>query len=231
MRTYEEPSFLEPLNSTFVYAGWSADPVRVGPFMRRSNDRRRKIDEVRGFAAALADQPEIEGVRLFEATFMPPLRGMPKHDVVLLARIQSPGGADKLVHDSELAATEPTRVFTATNAARFGATEDGLAGTNILLNHFVGPSDRAAAVDAWRAISSWYATVLGMDNSLLLRTEGDAPFVIVTCVRLSTAVVRFLLNQLVRPSFHRHVRALLKRHRLTSLPLFVRNVAIASTSA
>jgi hypothetical protein len=87
MRTYEEPSFLEPLNSTFVYAGWSADPVRVGPFMRRSNDRRRKIDEVRGFAAALADQPEIEGVRLFEATFMPPLRGMPKHDVVLLARI------------------------------------------------------------------------------------------------------------------------------------------------
>jgi hypothetical protein len=231
MRAYAEPPFLEPLSSTFVYVGWCADPARIGPFVRHSNERRDMIDEIRRLARRQTDRSEVEAVRLFETSFMPPLRDLPMYDLILLARAPSREGADKLVHDEELAETKPATAFLASNGARFGATEGGAADANILLNHFVGPSDRSSAVGAWRQISAWYASEMGMDNSMLLRTEDDAPFVLVNCVRLPSNVVVFLLNQLLRPSFHRYVRVLLKRHQLTSLPLFVRNVPIESTRA
>jgi hypothetical protein len=231
MRTYAKPRFLEPLSSPFAYVGWSIDPVRVGPFVRNSDRRRRKIDEIRGVAGDLRDTPEIEAVRLFETSFMPPLPDIPKHDVILLARARTREGAEKLVVDAQLAGTQPTTMFLATNGARFGDTENGPDSANFLLNHFAGPPDRSAAMIAWQEISGWYATKLGMDNSMLLRTDDGAPFVLVNWVRLPATVVGFLLNQLLRPSFHRYVRALLKRHKLTSLPLFVKNIPIGSLGA
>jgi hypothetical protein len=99
------------------------------------------------------------------------------------------------------------------------------------LNHFTGPPDRSAAVDTWRQISGWYIAKTEVDNSTLLRTEEDAPYVVVNYARLPGAVVPFMLQQLLRPSFYRCVRALLKRHRLTSLPLFVRNLPLGSADA
>ena len=231
MRAYREPPFLEPLSSTFIYVAWSVDPVRVGPFVRPSDRRRRKIDEIRGIAGELTDHPKIEGVRLFEAAFMPPLPDIPKYDVVMLARARSSESAAQILQDPQLARTEPTTVFLAANGARFGVTENGTARANILLNHFVGPEDRSAAVTAWRALSGWFTAKMGVDNSTLLRTEDAAPYVLVNYVRLPATVVGFLLNQLLRPSFHSYVRALLKRHQMTSLPLFVRNVPIGSAGA
>jgi hypothetical protein len=231
MRTYQEPSLLEPLSCSFLYVAWSVDPVRVGPFVRPSDRRRRKIDEIRHIAGVLTDDPEIDGVRLFEASFMPPLPDMPKYDVVMLARAHTTESAAQILQDRRLARIEPTTAFVATNGARFGVTENGRADANILLNHFVGPSDRSAAVKAWRALSGWYTAKVGVDNSTLLRTEDGAPFVLVNYVRLPATVVGFLLNQLLRPSFHRYVRALLEHHRLTSLPLFVRNVPMGSAGA
>ena len=221
MRAYREPPFLEPLSSTFIYVAWSVDPVRVGPFVRPSDRRRRKIDEIRGSAGELTDHPKIEGVRLFEVAFMPPLPDIPKYDVVMLARARSSESAAQILQDPQLARTEPTTVFLAANGARFGVAENGTARANILLNHFVGPEDRSAAVTAWRAFSGWFTAKMGVDNSTLLRTEDAAPYVLVNYVRLPATVVGFLLNQLLRPSFHRYVRALLKRHQMTSLPLFV----------
>jgi hypothetical protein len=231
MRTYDKPRFLEPLSSTIAYVGWSVDPVRVGPFVRSSDGRRRKIDEIRGVADDLRGAPEIEAMRLFETSFMPPLQDIPKHDVILLARARTRERAEKLVVDPQLTGTEPTTMFLARNGARFGDTEDSPDGANFLLNHFAGPPDRSAATVAWQEISGWYATKLGMDNSMLLRTDDGAPFVLVNWVRLPATVVGFLLNQLMRPSFHRYVSALLKRHKLTSLPLFVKNVPIGPSGA
>jgi hypothetical protein len=231
MRTYEEASFLEPLTSTFVYVAWSVDPVRMGPFVRRSAVRREKIDEIRGLVDGLMRRREIEGVRLFEASFMPPLPNLPAYDVVMLARARSTEGAVCLSQDHQLKATDPATVFVAGNGARFGVTENGPARANILLNHFVGPPDRPDAVTAWRAVSGWYTAKAGVDNSTLLRSEDPAPFILVNYVRLPATVVGFLLNQLLRPSFHRYVRALLAQHQLTALPLFVRNVSIGSAGA
>jgi hypothetical protein len=231
MRSYQEPSFVEPLSCSFLYVAWSVDPVRVGPFVRPSDRRRRKIDEIRHIASALTDQPEIEAVQLFETSFMPLLPDMPHYDVVMLARAHTTEGAAQILQNHQLARTEPTTAFVAANGARFGVTENGTADANFLFNHFVGPSDRSAAVKVWRALSGWYTAKVGVDNSTLLRTEDGAPFVLVNYVRLPASVVGFMSNQLLRPSFHRYVRALLERHGLTSLPLFVRNVPIGSAGA
>jgi hypothetical protein len=231
MRKYPEPPLREPLRSTFVYAAWSIDPVRIGPFVRSSPIRGQRIDKIRGIARELAQRADVEGVRVFEASFIPPLPGMPTYDVVILVHAQTNQCAAAIHDDPQLRGAEPATVFLATNAARFGDTETPASGVNILLNHFVGPSDRSAAVTAWREISGWYAARAGVDNSTLLCTEDSAPYVLVNYARLPGAVVAFILGQLLRPSFYRSVRPRLKRHRLTSLPLFVRPLPLGSADA
>ena len=231
MRKYQQPPYGEPLSSSFVYAAWSIDPLRVGPFVRASAVRAQQIDKIRGVAPELAQRADVEGVRVFEASFLPPLPGMPKYDVVMLVRARTGEGAADIRDDAQLRGLGPATVFSATNAASFGDTETSGSGVNILLNHFVGPTDRSAAVDTWRQISGWYVAKTGVDNSTLLCAEEDAPYVVVNYVRIPGAVVSFMLQQVLRPSFYRYVRALLKGHRLTSLPLFVRNLPLGSADA
>ena len=61
MRKYQEPPFREPLGSSFVYAAWSIDPVRVGPFVRSSAVRRQRIDKIRGVPASWRSVPTSRG--------------------------------------------------------------------------------------------------------------------------------------------------------------------------
>lgn len=229
MGEYREPPFREPLSSSFVYAAWSIDPVRVGPFVRSSAVRRQRIDKIRGLARELAQRADVEGVRVFETSFIPPLPAMPDYDVVMLVRARTGQCAAEVRGDAQLQGSEPATVFLASNAARFGDTENPAKGVNILLNHFQGTSDRSAAVAAWRQISRWYVTKIGVNNSTLLCTEDSAPYVVINWVRLPGGVAAFLLGHLLRPSFYRYVRGLLKRHRLTPLPVFVRDVPLGSS--
>jgi hypothetical protein len=229
VRTYPEPAFAEPLTSVFVYAAWSVDPVRLGPFVRRSPARRAKIDEITAIAGIVGQRPEIVSVRVFETSLIPPLREMPKYDVVMLTEAVTRRAATDFVEDRRLKDAGPATLFFAANAARFGVTDDGDPRASILLNHFTGSSARPPAVQAWRKLSAWFADKTGIDNSTLLQTEESAPFLMVNYARLPGGVVGFSLNQLLRPSFHRYVRGLLKGNCLTSLPLFVRPVANGST--
>jgi hypothetical protein len=231
MRDYPEPSFLKPLNSVFVYVAWRVDPVRLGPFVRPSAVRSGKIGEFRGIAESLVRHAEVVGVRLFETSFIPPLPGMPIYDVFMLVETATRDAASAVVDERWLKEADPALVFLATNAARFGVTDNGDSRTNILLNHFTGTSNRPDAVAAWRQLSAWFAAKTGVDNSTLLQTEESAPYVLVNYARLPAAVIGFLVGQLLRPSFYRYVRVLLKRNHLRSLPLFVRNVPIGSADA
>lgn len=71
----------------------------------------------------------------------------------------------------------------------------------------------------------WYTSKLGVDNSTALRpTAGGSRFGLVNYVRLPSAPPRFLLGQLLRPSFHRVVRGTLRRNRMQALPAFYRMV-------
>jgi hypothetical protein len=226
MRSFQEPAFAEPLRSTFVYVAWSIDPARVGPFVRHSRARKEKIGEIAGFAELVSARTDIENLRLFETSVMPPLPDIPKYDVILLVRARNVDAARAIVGDLPASVDKPVAVFLAANDARFGDTERQTAKSNILLNHFAGQPDRPEALAAWRAVSGWYVDKLGVDNSTLLGPQDAHPFVMVNYVRIPGRVVAFLLNQLLRPSFYRYVRALLAKNELTSLPLFVKNIPV-----
>jgi hypothetical protein len=229
MTAYPAPAFVDPLAGVFAYAGWSVDPIRRGPFVRSSKVRDLKIDEIAAIAARVAQHPDIDAVQLMEATVMLPIAGMPRYDVVLLAHAATHTAAAEVIGDPQLEQTGPAAVFLATNAARFGITDTGDPRADILLNHFIGAVAPPAAVATWQKLSTWFAAKTGIDNSTLLQPSQPAPFVLVNYARLPSGVVGFLLNQILRPSFHRFVRGLLGRNHMTSLPLFVRPVSVGAT--
>ena len=77
---------------------------------------------------------------------------------------------------------------------------------------------------AWRAVSRWYDRALHVDNSTLLQFEQPAPFLLMNYARIPGSVPAFMAQQLLRPSFHREVRAVLRREGLRAYPIFLRRV-------
>jgi hypothetical protein len=83
---------------------------------------------------------------------------------------------------------------------------------------FVRRSARRA-LEAWESLTGWYTTKTGVDNSTLLQPIGEAPYAFVNYVRLPRGPVRFMLDQLIRPSFHTFVRTKLRANGMVALPL------------
>jgi hypothetical protein len=75
------------------------------------------------------------------------------------------------------------------------------------------------ALEAWEGLTGWYTTKTGVDNSTLLQPIGEAPYAFVNYVRLPRGPVRFMLDQLIRPSFYTFVRAKLRANGMVALPL------------
>jgi hypothetical protein len=105
----------------------------------------------------------------------------------------------------------------ARNTRRIGDTEENMSGT-FLFNHFTA-EDPERAVGAWEGLTGWYTTKTGVDNSTLLQPIGEAPYAFVNYVRLPRGPVRFMLDQLIRPSFHTFVRTKLRANGMVALPL------------
>lgn len=220
------PSFTEPIPGTWLYLGLAVDPRTIGPRVRHSAERARVIarchvllDDVGG-----SDRSGLAGATVFETVLIPPISGIPRFDVVVLARAGvAPDDAASLaaIRTRFQADGIPVvRAMTAHNVRRFGDTERTRDAT-FLLNHF-SAADADDAQAAWEDISGWYAGVLGVDNSTLLRPEPAAPYALVNYVRLPGAPVPFLLRQLVSPSYYRQVRARLRAHGMGFLPLLLR---------
>ena len=193
--------------------------------MSRSAIRAAKIAQIAAIADRVEQRPDVGRVRVFEATVMLPLAAMPQHDVVMLAQTATGEAAVTLIGDPELVQTGPAATFLATNAARFGVTDNDDPDAAILLNHFTGTATAPTSVATWKQLSAWFAAKTGIDNSTLLQPQQLAPFLLVNYARLPAGVVGFLLNEILRPSFHRFVRGLLARNHMTSLPLFVRPIS------
>ncbi|CRZ14029.1 hypothetical protein [Mycolicibacterium neworleansense] len=221
---YPSPPFGPVIDGVFIYAGWRIDPVRVGPFLRVSTARADAVDRLREVAHDLAVRPEVMGMNLFETTAIVPVPGAPAYDIVMLIRVRDVPASTALLHDAAFTGTHPSMTFTARNGARFGITDNGTSGSNILLNHFSGAVEESCAVNTWRTLSAWFAAKTGIDNSTLLVPDLSAPYVLVNYARIPGTVPAFMARQLLRPSFYRYVRPLLARHHLTSLPIFVRAI-------
>jgi hypothetical protein len=211
-----------PISGRFLYIAWNMHLRLIGPFVLRSEVRRRQLAAVQGSLAQLESIPGIDGVRLLESTFVIPLPDVPHFDVALLINGSEDaiGAAQQVIERSGVG--EPSFVASACNVERFGDT-DAVKGP-ILLNHFKSPRSAEEVARVWSGISDWYREVLGVDNSTLLAFDDSSRFVVVNYASIPGPVVRFMFDQLLRPSFYMNVLGPLRRVDARALPVFARRV-------
>ncbi|KAA0021675.1 hypothetical protein [Antrihabitans cavernicola] len=221
--------FAETIPTEFTYYGWNIDLHTIGPFVKGSRTREAALEGLRRVARELDELGSVHRVRLFESTFIPPLPNKPQFDVVLLIDSEGSVRDDFESARSRHDVPKPEFVAAARNAARFGDTDD--TDGPVLLNHFVGEASPQVATEAWKEISQWYESVLKVTNSTLLEFEPGTPFVIANYVVVPGTVLRFMANQVLRPSFYRNVTARLTISGLQAKPLFAQRVAYSESTA
>ncbi|MGN2638135.1 hypothetical protein ACTD5D_18440 [Nocardia takedensis] len=219
--------FAETIPTEFTYIAWNIDLHTLGPFVKSSRTRKAALDGIRAIARELAETAGVRTVRLFESTFIPPLRNSPRFDVILLIDSDAPVREIFEAARARHRTPSPALVTNAVNAARFGDT-DGSDGP-VLLNHFVGNAPAQTATTAWKTISQWYASVLGVTNSTLLELAPGTPFIIVNYAIVPGPVPRFMADQLLRPSFYRNVTRRLNEIGIAARPLFAQRIAYSDS--
>lgn len=211
-----------PIPGRFLYVAWNVSLRLIGPFVTPSRARHRALDAIRSHIGALESIPGIGSIRLLESTFVVPLPGAPRFDVALLV-----DGSDAAVETAQsvvgqLDVGEHWLMTSACNVKRFGDT-DGPAGP-ILLNHFASSRSSSDVAGVWSGISEWYGRVLGVDNSTLLALDESDRYVMMNYARIPGSVVRFMADQVLRPSFRSHVVGPLKSLDARALPVFARRI-------
>jgi hypothetical protein len=215
--TYGRFSFDEPTTDQFLYAGWCVDPPARLPIVRRSDKRAQLIDRCRTFVAATEGQEGVVSATLYRTEMVPPLPEVPRYDVLTLIRTRTPDRLDQVRTD--LRGLEPDFVMPARNIRRIADTDRTRSAT-FLFNHFTA-QDPARALEAFDQVAGWFPDKLSVDNTTLLQPSDQAasPYVFVNYVRVPHGARGFLLAMLTRPSFHTHVRRLLREHDMAALPL------------
>ncbi|NDL59496.1 hypothetical protein [Phytoactinopolyspora mesophila] len=207
----------------FIYLGFQADQAPKGPHYRATPRRRQQALHLIEAAQSLERWPSIASVRVFRTHLVPPLPGAPRHDLAMLLRTATVKDLAEVRNVAEVKALGGTEVLVGTNAARIGNTEADEESI-FLLNHFTVAGD-ANPVEVWRGLTDWYTSKIHVDNSTALRSvDAHSPFALVNYVRLPANPPSFLVNQLLRPSFHRVIRAALKEHQMRALPGFYRMI-------
>lgn len=213
----------DPITGEVAYLAWSIEFRCLGPFILPSRRRRRFLNELENLTPALNGEVAVEDIRLFEATFAPPLSGRPRFDIVLIANGRP--GITATIDERVGAAlsVKPAIARSARNAIRFGDTDR--APGQVLLNHFASSAGASEVAETWTRISEWYGSTLGVTNSTLLVFDEPRPYAVLNYARVPGPVPRFMLDQLLRPSFYSHVRAKLKSVDARALPVFARRIS------
>ncbi|GAA4930609.1 hypothetical protein GCM10023224_07930 [Streptomonospora halophila] len=216
---YPSPEFTDPYPYGYLYAGLSVDPPRA-PLVRRSAERDDALEHCRSLAGRLEARTDVVRARVFETVLIPPLKGVPRFDVLVLVEAAAPDALPGVRADEAFQEIGADLVMPAYNSVRIGDTEDPASGT-YLFNHFTA-ADGEAALRAWEDLAGWYTAKAGVDNSAPLVPLEDARFAFVNYVRLPGGAAAFMADQLLRPSFHRFVRGRLKENGMAALPLICR---------
>lgn len=217
---YPRPEFSPPLPHQYLYIGLTVDAPAHVPVVRRSAQRDQVLDRCRALVREVERIEEVADATVFETVLIPPVPGVPRFDVTLLVRATTPDALAQVRRADLWSQLEPDLLITARNTRRIGDTESTRSAT-FLFNHFTA-ADTTTAVTAWEDLAGWYTAKTGVDNSTLLQPTGASPYAFINHVRLPGSGAHFLLNQLSRPSFHRHVRRTLKDNGMTALPLLCR---------
>jgi hypothetical protein len=217
---YPPPPFSEPLPGEYLYAGWTVDPPKRAPIVRGSARRDRVLDQCRTLVREARALDGVAGASLFQAVLIPPLKDLPRFDIILLLRATTPEALAQVRSSRPWQQAGADFVMTARNLRRIGDTERTRSAT-FLFNHFTA-GDPAGAVRVWEELAGWYTAKTGVDNSTLLEPTGQAPYAFVNYVRLPHGAARFLLAQVSRPSFHTYVRRRLRDNGMIALPVLCR---------
>jgi hypothetical protein len=193
------------------------DPPGRTPFLRRSARRDEALEERKILAGRLEALGEVVRATVYRAVLIPPIEGAPRFDAVALVETTSPETVAGIRSSEAFGRLGADFVMAGRNARRIGDTQKTLSGT-FLFNHFTA-EDPEGAVEVWENLTGWYMTKTGVDNSTLLRPIGEAPYAFVNYVRLPRGPIRFMLDQLLRPSFHTLVRASLRANGMVAMPL------------
>jgi len=173
--------------------------------------------EFKSLARELEALGEVVRATVYQAVLIPPIYGWPRFDVTLLVQTTSPEVIAEVQSSETYRRLNTDFVMSARNTRRIGDTEKSRSGT-FLFNHFTA-EDPEGAVGVWENLAVWYTSKTGVDNSTLLQPIGEAPYAFVNYVRLPRGPVRFLLDQLTKPSFHTFVRATLRANDMVAMPL------------
>jgi hypothetical protein len=209
--------FAEPLPYGYIYAGMTVDPPGRAPFVRGSARRDEALEKLKIVAGQLEALDEVVRATVYRAVLIPPIEDAPRFDVTVLLKTTSPEEISGVQTSEPYRQLDADFVMGARNTRRIGDTEENLSGT-FLFNHFTA-EDPERALEAWESLTGWYTTKTGVDNSTLLQPIGEAPYAFVNYVRLPRGPVRFMLDQLIRPSFHTFVRTKLRANGMVALPL------------
>ncbi|WP_435112257.1 hypothetical protein [Nocardiopsis synnemataformans] len=218
---YPKPKFRSPSTSGFVYVGLSVDPPHA-PLVRSSSERDDAIEECLAAARRLSTRDGVVRTRVFEAVLIPPLKGSPRFDVMMLVETASPEHNDDVIASARFDQLGADLVMSADNPARVGDPESPSTGV-YLFNHFTA-RDKEAGIRVWEGLTGWYTAKTGIDNSAPLRSVDNERFAFVNYARLPGGAASFMVNQLTRPSFHRFVRKQIKANGMVALPILCRPV-------
>ena len=214
---HPQAAFAEPLPYGYVYVGLTVDPLGRAPFVRRSAKREEALEKLKIVAGQLEALDEVVRATVYRAVLIPPIEGAPRFDVTVLLETTSPEEIDGVRSSGAFERLGADFVMGARNTRRIGDTEENMSGT-FLFNHFTA-EDSEQAMEAWESLTGWYITKTGVDNSTLLQPTSEAPYAFVNYVRLPRGPVRFMLDQLTRPSFYTFVRTKLRANGMVALPL------------
>jgi hypothetical protein len=214
---HPQATFAEPLPYGYIYAGMMVDPPGRAPFVRRSAKRDEALEKLKSVAGQLEALDEAVRATVYRAVLIPPIEAAPRFDVMVLLETTSPEQIDGVRSWEAFERLGADFVMGARNTRRIGHTEADLSGT-FLFNHFTA-EDPERALEAWEELTGWYTTKTGVNNSTLLQPIGESPYAFVNYVRLPHGPVRFMLDQLSRPSFYTFVRTKLRANGMVALPL------------
>lgn len=218
---YPKVPLREPAPYGYVYVGVTADPPGRGPFVRRSARRAEVLATLKTLASRLERLDTVVKATVYRAVLMPPVRGAPRFDAVVLIETTGPETIGEVQKSDEYGRlTESAgehRVMAFRNLKRVGDVDKTRQGL-FLFNHFTA-DDPEVAAQLWEHLAGWYAAETGLDNSTLLQPIGDAPFTLVNHARWDHGLARFAVHQLTKPSFLTFVRANLRANRTEALPV------------
>src|SRR5699024_10951289 len=140
----------------------SCDPPG-GPFVHSSSERDHMLDRCFERAQHLRTQPQVVSVRIFEAVLVPPLKQIPRYDVVMLVRTTTPQATAHLATQLTDPTLGPDLLMRANNPTRIGDTEEPAQGT-YLFNHFLAP-DPHPQPRGGRALAGGYTTKSALANT------------------------------------------------------------------